>query len=138
VVLVISIGMSIGRVVRPLSDMWQKYVPTLLLRIKMERFRLGFRVSFGLEDLRQLRKYKGLYMERAALKELMYGAIEEMMKNSKYYYHSSIGSNYSHWTDTGKENLHEFLEMISHEVAKARAAEDEQRSKDLVMKELKS
>ena len=77
-------------------------------------------------------------MERAALKELMYGAIEEMMKNGKYYYQSSIGAGYSHWTDAGKENLHEFLEMISHEVAKARAAEDEQRSKDLVMKELKS
>jgi hypothetical protein len=104
----------------------------------MVRFRLGFRVSFGLEDLRQLRKYKGIIMERAALKELMYGAIEEMMKNSKYYYHSSIGANYSHWTDTGKENLHEFLEMISYEVAKTRIAEDEQRSRDLVMKELKS
>ena len=106
-VLVIPIALTIGRVVRTLSDMWQKYVPTLLLRIKMVRFRLGFRVSFGLEDLRQLRKYKGIIMERAALKDLMYGAIEEMMKNSKYYYHSSIGANYSHWTDVGKENLHE-------------------------------
>jgi hypothetical protein len=77
-------------------------------------------------------------MERAALKELMYGAIEEMMKNSKYYYHSSIGASYGHWTDIGKENLQEFLEIISHEVAKARAAEDEKRSRDLVMKELKS
>lgn len=77
-------------------------------------------------------------MERAALKELMYGAIEEMMKNSKYYYHSSIGANYSHWTDAGKENLQEFLNLMSYEVAKTRAAEDEQRSKDLVMKELKS
>jgi hypothetical protein len=118
--------------------MWQKYVPMLLLKIKMDRFRLGFHVSFVLEDLRRLRKYKGVIMERAALKELMYGAIEEMMKNSKYYYHSSIGASYGHWTDIGKENLQEFLEIISHEVAKARAAEDEKRSRDLVMKELKS
>ena len=110
----------------------------ILFRLKLVWFRLGFRVSFGLRDVRLLKTFKGLIMERAALKELMYGAIEEMMKNSKYYYHSSIGANYSHWTDAGKENLHEFLNLISHEVAKARAAEDEQRSKDLVMKELKS
>jgi len=77
-------------------------------------------------------------MERKALKELMYGGIEEMLQNNRYYYHSSIGANYSHFTDEGKKNLTEFLDMIAFEMKKCRDEEDEQRSRDLVMKELKS
>jgi hypothetical protein len=115
-----------------------KYINVIILRAKVLLFGWGFHVPFGLKDLAWSSNSKGFIMERKALKELMYGAIEEMMKNSKYYYHSSIGASYGHWTDTGKENLQEFLEIISHEVAKARAAEDEKRSRDLVMKELKS
>ena len=77
-------------------------------------------------------------MNRAALKELMYGGIEELTQNSKFYYNSSIGSNYNHWTDAGKENLSEFMNMIAVEMHKCRQQEDEQRSRDLVLKELKS
>ena len=69
---------------------------------------------------------------------IQYLFCDGIQRDSIYYYHSSIGASYGHWTDTGKENLQEFLEIISHEVAKARAAEDEKRSRDLVMKELKS
>ena len=75
-------------------------------------------------------------MERQALKELMYGGIEELLRNSRYYYHSSIGNNYSHFTDEGKRNLIEFLDMIAFEMKKCRDAEDEQRSRELVIKEL--
>jgi hypothetical protein len=75
-------------------------------------------------------------MERQALKELMYGGIEELLKNSRYYYHSSIGPGYSHFTDEGKKNLAEFLDIVAHEMKKCRDAEDEQRSRELVIKEL--
>lgn len=108
----------------------------MLLKLKLVWFRLGFRVSFGLKDLHQLKKYKGLIMERRALKDMLYGGIEEMLQNNRYYYHSSIGPNYSHFTDEGKKNLTEFLDMIAFEMKKCREAEDEQRSRDLVMKEL--
>jgi hypothetical protein len=108
----------------------------MLLRLKLVWFRLGFRVSFGLKDLQQLKKCKGLIMERRALKDMLYGGIEEMIQNNRYYYHSSIGSNYSHFTDEGKKNLAEFLDMVAFEMKKCRDAEDEQRSRELVIKEL--
>ena len=102
-VLVITIGMSIGWIASLLLDMWQKYVPMLLLKIKMDRFRLGFHVSFVLEDLRRLRKYKGVIMERAALKELMYGAIEEMMKNAPNEIQQQMADNIQ-WIKGAQEN----------------------------------
>ena len=76
-------------------------------------------------------------MNRAALKDLMYGGIEELTQNSRFYYSSSIGSNYNHWTDLGKENLFDFMSMIAAEMYKCRQQEDEQRGRDMVMKELK-
>ena len=75
-------------------------------------------------------------MERQALKELMYGGIEELLRNSRYYYHSSIGPGYSHFTDEGKRNLDEFLDIVAFEMKKCRDAEDEHRSRELVIKEL--
>jgi hypothetical protein len=115
-----------------------EYVLILLLRIKLICFQLGFSVSFGLKDLQWAKNCKGLIMERKALKELMYGSIDEMLQNSRYYYHSSVGANYSHFTEEGKKNLAEFFDMMAFEMKKCRDAEDEQRSRDLVMKELKS
>lgn len=77
-------------------------------------------------------------MERRALKEVMYGSIEELMQNSKYYYYSSIGPQYSYWTEAGRTALNEYMDMIAHQIKKCQEEEDIQRSKDLVIKELKS
>jgi hypothetical protein len=84
------------------------------------------------------KKCKGLIMERGALKELMYGSIEELMQNSRYYYYSSIGPQYSHWTEEGKQVLSEYMDSMAFHIKKCRDDEDVQRSRDLVMKELKS
>jgi hypothetical protein len=111
-------------------------IEEILFRIKLMCFRFGFRVSFGYDDVRLLKKFKGIIMERRALKDMIYGSIEEMLQNNRYYYHSSIGSHYSHFTEEGKKNLGEFLDIIAFEMRKCRDLEDEQRSKDLVMKEL--
>ena len=56
-------------------------------------------------NLKRAKNYKGFAMERRALKEMMYGSIEELMQNSRYYYYSSIGAQFSHWTDEGKKAL---------------------------------
>ena len=77
-------------------------------------------------------------MNRAALKDLMYGGIEEMTQNPRLSYNSSIGQEYCHWTDEGHKNIVEFMTYIASEMAKCRKLEDEQRSKDMVLKELKS
>lgn len=76
-------------------------------------------------------------MDRPALKEMMYGAMEEMLQNNRFYYHSSIGSNYSHFTEEGKANMAEFLELMAHEMKKCREKELDTRAKNIVMQELK-
>lgn len=77
-------------------------------------------------------------MEKAAIKDLVYGGINEMMQNRRYYYRSSVGKNYSHWTDEGKEVLGEFINDITQYIVDAEEASLDQRAKELVMKELKS
>ena len=77
-------------------------------------------------------------MNRAALKDLMYGGIEEMTQNPRLFYKSSIGKDYSHWTEAGKENLSEFMNYMAQEMAKCREIEDDNGAKEMVLKELKS
>lgn len=77
-------------------------------------------------------------MNRQALKDLMYGGIEEMTQNPRMFYNSSIGTQYCHWTDEGTKNLAEFMNYMAAEMAKCRREEDEQRSKEMVIKELKT
>ena len=115
-----------------------EYVLILLLRIKIICFQLGFSVSFGLKDLHWAKNCKGLIMERRALKDMMYGSIEELMQNSRYYYYSSIGPQYSHWTEEGKRALGEYMDIMAFQIKKCHDDEDVQRSKDIVIKELKS
>ena len=51
-------------------------------------------------------------MDKSAVKDLIFGGLHELMKNRKYYYYSTVGQNYSHWTDEGKEALAEYLQIM--------------------------
>ena len=77
-------------------------------------------------------------MEKQAIKELMYGSINELMHNSRYYYHSSIGKNYCHWTDEGKIALQQFMLDITQYMWDAEDEDLNKRAMDMVLKELKS
>lgn len=76
-------------------------------------------------------------MEKVAIKELMYGGISELIKNRRYYYRSSTGRAYSHWTDEGKVALHHFMIDITQYMCDADDAELDRRAKEMVMAELK-
>ena len=41
-------------------------------------------------------------MQKGAIKDLVYGGLEEIKNNRNYYYHSSVGFGYSHLTDEAK------------------------------------
>lgn len=110
----------------------------LLLKIKMVLIRLGFRVSLGLEDLRRAKKSKGLVMDKQAIKELMYGGIKELMNNSRYYYRSSTGRQFSSFTEPGKIAVQEFVHEIAAYITDAENVELDQRAREMVLKELKS
>ena len=77
-------------------------------------------------------------MNRQALKDLMYGGIEEMTQNPRLFYNSSVGKEYSHWTEEGNKNLAEFMTYMAAEMARCRKLEDDNRAKEMVLKELKS
>ena len=76
-------------------------------------------------------------MEKQAIKDLMYGGICEMMHNRKYYYRSSIGNGYSHWTDEGKVAMEAYLREMTQFIWDAEENALDTRAKDLVMAELK-
>jgi hypothetical protein len=76
-------------------------------------------------------------MEKQAVKDLMFGGIHELMRNRNYYYHSTVGVSYCHWTDEGKEALHEYMTVMGWKLKEAEEAELNQRAKELVIKGLK-
>jgi hypothetical protein len=76
-------------------------------------------------------------MDKQAVKDLMFGGINELMRNRTYYYHSTIGQNYSHWTEEGKTALLDYMHLMGWKLKEAEEAELNRRAKDLVIKGLK-
>ena len=77
-------------------------------------------------------------MEKQAIKDLMYGSLNELMQNSRYYYHSRIGAEYCRWTDEGQLILNQYMAEITKLIYDADQNELDRRAKELVLKELKS
>ncbi len=76
-------------------------------------------------------------MEKGAIKDLVYGGLEELITNNKYYYRSSVGRDYSHLTDQGKEAVAEFMDIMAWKIHEANNADLERRAKEQVMNALK-
>ena len=76
-------------------------------------------------------------MEKAALKDIMFGGVLELSRNSRYYYRSAVGESYSHWTEDGKEALQSLMDNLAWKLLEAEEVELNKRSKDLVLKGLK-
>jgi hypothetical protein len=76
-------------------------------------------------------------MEKTALKDMMFGGILELSRNSRYYYHSGVGSSYSHWTEQGKEALLEYMETMTYKIKECEEAELHKKAKDQTMAALK-
>lgn len=76
-------------------------------------------------------------MEKGAVKDLVYGGLEELINNRRYYYHSSVGASYSHFTDEGKVAVIEFMDLVAWKVKEAENQDLEARAKQQVMSALK-
>lgn len=77
-------------------------------------------------------------MKRSAIKDVMYGGVMEIMRNSNYYYHSSVNPMYSHFKDEGSQALQEFFNVMAGKMMEAEEEDLDQRAKNLVLKELKN
>lgn len=76
-------------------------------------------------------------MDKQAVKDLMFGGLNELMNNRRYYYHSSVGGTYSHWTEEGKEALMEYMNVMGWKLKEAEEADLNRRSKEMVVNALK-
>lgn len=76
-------------------------------------------------------------MQKGAIKDLIYGGLEEILNNNKYYYHSNVGRDYSHLTDDGKVAIAEFMDLMAWKIKQAENADLERRAKEQVMNALK-
>ena len=76
-------------------------------------------------------------MEKAALKDMTYGGLMELIRNRRYYYHSSVGGSYSHFTEEGKQALQEYMGMIAWKMLEAEEADLEKRAQEQTLNILK-
>jgi hypothetical protein len=76
-------------------------------------------------------------MEKGAIKDMMFGGVLELSRNSRYYYHSGVGASYSHWTEQGKEALLEYMETMTYKMKVAEEAELEKRAQKQTLDILK-
>ena len=76
-------------------------------------------------------------MDKSAVKDLIFGGLNELMRNRNYFYHSSVGSGYSHWTNQGKDALVEYMNVMGWKLKEAEEADLRKRAKEMTMSALK-
>jgi hypothetical protein len=84
-----------------------------------------------------LRLARRFNMEKDVIKDLMYGGINELMNNKDFYYRSSVGSDYSHWTEKGTLVMIEFVKSMTQQMHTVEDKSLDKRAKELVIKGLK-
>tara|TARA_R110000823_G_scaffold211138_4_gene341493 strand:+ start:586 stop:819 length:234 start_codon:yes stop_codon:yes gene_type:complete len=72
-------------------------------------------------------------MTHDALKDLLYGGLLELIQNKKYFYHSAVSAEYSHWTEAGEDAMSEFMNIMAFHMAAAESIRLDARAKELVM-----
>lgn len=76
-------------------------------------------------------------MDKQALKDMLYGSIAELAKNSKYYNNSPFGGKYCYYTEAGERAVMEILQVWTLKVLEEQQRSLDQRAKELVLKGLK-
>lgn len=76
-------------------------------------------------------------MNKPTLKHIIYGSLTELLEDPKYYYYSVGGRDYSNLTKDGERAVVDLLNEFAYNILKVRREEDEQRSRDIVLNELK-
>ena len=76
-------------------------------------------------------------MDKGCLKDFIYGGLMEIMNNRQYYYKSSVGQGYCHFTEEGEKALVEYMNLISWKMIEAENNELNARSKEMIMNTLK-
>lgn len=76
-------------------------------------------------------------LEKAAIKDLLYGGVMEILNNSDFYYNSRIDSGYNRFTDRGRAAMEEYLKTVAALMLKAEEESLNKRAKEMVINSLK-
>jgi hypothetical protein len=76
-------------------------------------------------------------MRTKDVEKMMVGSIKEILKDRNYFYYSTIGAEYCHLTEEGNRAIIEIMNVLGSRMAVAIEKEDIERSKKLVLDELK-
>lgn len=76
-------------------------------------------------------------MDKGAVKDLVFGGLMELQRSRAYYHYSGVGSNYSYWTEDGKEAVIEFMKEMAPLMRQAEERDLENRAKQQVLDALK-
>lgn len=71
------------------------------------------------------------------VEKMIIGSVKEIIKDRNLFYNSSVGPEYCHLTAEGIQALGEMCNILLPRLLKAQELEDIERSKQLVMNELK-
>ena len=77
-------------------------------------------------------------MEKAAVKDLIYGGLEEIINNRRYYYASDVGFGYNHFTEEGNAAICEFMELMAYKIRSSEQDDLNSRAKQQVIDQLKT
>lgn len=75
-------------------------------------------------------------MDKQALKEVIFGGVQEMCRNKKLYY-KGIGPDYSYWTEEGEKALQSYMSVLAYQIVVAEEEDLKERSKQMVINDLK-
>ena len=76
-------------------------------------------------------------MDKDALQKTLYGALLELTTDPKYYYYSAVGPQYCELTERGQKVILDLVNDFAYNMYRCKIEEDIERSKQLVLSELK-
>ena len=76
-------------------------------------------------------------MDKDTIQKAMYGAISELLEDTRYYYFSEVAQQYCELTTKGQQAVVDLVEEFAYNIVQAKRAEDIERSKKIVLDELK-
>ena len=76
-------------------------------------------------------------MLRRDAERMIIGSIKEIIKDRQYFYYSNVGPDYCHLTEEGKSAIIDMINILGSRMLVAIEKEDIERSKQLVLDELK-
>ena len=76
-------------------------------------------------------------MKSKDVEKMMIGSIKELLQDPTYFYYSNVGPDYCHLTDEGRDAIIDIINILGSRMLIAIEKEDIDRSKQLVLNELK-